>query len=169
MAFAVQVIAEYGVASAADREARPLAQRLQDATAARLDAHAARGRPQQTQLWAKWCSETNRMAPAGDSDDDVQVGDGALFKSHRCTLTQKHIFELQDPVEDRHQFIWERAAIEQYIRTKRGVAMNPAQTTSPITLQELKPARRVLRAAEKARRDAATQGAQGTQEVQDIL
>ena len=164
----MQVTAEYGNANDAEREAQPLQQRLQDAMAARHEAHPDHGRPQHTALWQKWCSETNRNAPASDSDDDVRVGDGGLFRSVRCVLTQKHIFSLENPVEDSHQFIWERAAIEEYIRAKRGFAQNPAKPQVPITLAELKPARRVLRAAEKERRNQATQP-RATQEVQDIL
>jgi hypothetical protein len=101
----------------------------------------------------------------GVEDDELEVEAGGQFKSVRCTLTQKHIFELKEPVEDAHEFIWEKEAILQYIREHPNYAQNPAVPGVPITAAELKPARRVMRAAAENHRRAATRADQIEEEI----
>lgn len=123
------------------------------------EAHPLKGRYERTAPWAKWCQELGIQAPTDDADDDLQVASGAQFKNPRCVLTQKSIFELDDPVEDNQQFIWERSAITQAITQHGGRMENPAKKGTFITLQDLNTCRRVQREAQRRRRDQETQAA----------
>lgn len=119
------------------------------------ESHQLRGCPQQTKAWRQWCKETNQHMPEDEEDDELQIEGGAEFRNYRCVLSQKSIFDLAEPVEDAHEYIWEKQAIVQHIRAHHGRATNPANTTLPITEAELKPSRRVLREGNKRRREAA--------------
>ena len=135
-----------------------MAKQIDEACAHAHEQHAHHGQPKKTKYWSVWCDETGEQME-GD-DDDLQVGKGAEFKNYTCVLTQKHIFDLKEPVEDSLKFIWEREAIEQHIRShmrKGQRAENPASTRNAITLEELKVSRRVMRAAVKHKEEQGTQ------------
>lgn len=119
------------------------------------ETHQLRGCPQRTKAWRQWCKETNQHLPEDEEDEELQIEAGAEFRNYRCVLSQKSIFDLAEPVEDSHEYIWEKQAIVQHIRAHHGRATNPANTTLPITEAELKPSRRVLREGNKRRRAAA--------------
>ena len=96
-------------------------------------------------------------------DDDLVISKGGEFKNYQCKLTTKSIFELDAPVEDARGYIWERAAIIAHMR--RHGNQHPAVDGAFITEKELKPARRLMRAAEQKRR----QKAQGADEGVEVL
>lgn len=120
--------------------------------------HPLRDKAERTGCWANWCTEIGAAAPE-DDDDDLQVGSGAQFKNMRCVLSQKSIFELDEPVEDSQNYIWERSAIVQLIHQHGGRAPNPAKTSVQITMQELKACRRVVREAERRRKEEVARAA----------
>lgn len=133
---------------------------LADEMALAYEHHQLKGMPQKTEVWRHWCKETNQALPEDLEDDELQIEGGAEFRNARCVLSQKSIFDLVEPVEDANEYIWERAAIVQHIRAQHGRAMNPANQTLPITEAELKQSRRVIREAQRRRREAATTQAQ---------
>lgn len=126
--------------------------------------HPLRNKPQKTGTWGKWCHETGAAEPE-DLDEDLQVASGAQFKNTRCVLSQKSIFDLAEPVEDSHNFIHERSFIVQHIQQARGGSVqNPANLQLRITMAELQPCRRVLREAERRRKEEEAR-AENAQEV----
>jgi hypothetical protein len=151
----VQVANEYIGTAAEQRKQVNLAERLKELMGEELRNHEHFEKPQHTSIWAQWCKEIGRKGSQTLEDDDLAIEAGGEFRSLRCTLTQKHIFDLKEPVEDSHEYIWEKEAILQYIREHGGSAQNPAMPSVCITQGELKPARRVLRAAAERRRKGA--------------
>lgn len=125
--------------------------------------HPLRDKSVRTSTWAKWCQEIGAAVP-DDPDDDLQVASGAQFKNFRCILTQKSIFELDDPVEDAQQYIWEKSAIMQLLQQHRGRVENPAKKGVYMTERDLVPCRRVQREAQRRRKEQESQAA-NTQEI----
>lgn len=158
----------YTAASAAERRDIKLAEKLDDAANAARQAHPAHVDPRTSAVWKKWCTEIGQ-AIQDDPDDDLQVGAGAEFKNAACPVCAKRIFDLKDPVFDRYEFVYERAAIEDYIKKGRGHAKHPCKPDEMITQGELRTAKRVaVRAAHKKREEAA-QRAQHTMGDDEIL
>jgi hypothetical protein len=118
---------------------------------AAYEQNPLREKSQRTATWRTWCDETG-AAVQDDSDEELQVGQGAVFKNTRCVLSQKSIFDLDEPVEDRLKYVWEKAFIVGYINERNGRCDNPAQPGEPITLAELHPSRRVRREAERRKK-----------------
>eukprot|EP00892_Ulva_mutabilis_P004271 jgi/Ulvmu1/2215/UM013_0061.1 len=133
-----------------------LSDTLDDDMLTAYETHPLKGVPQKTATWRKWCQEINEHIPEDLEDDDLQIEGGGEFRNFRCVLSQKSIFDLDEPVEDAQQYIWEKRAIIEHIRSNHGHAANPAIRGAMITEAELKPSRRVIREAEKRRRLAAT-------------
>ena len=89
-------------------------------------------------------------------------GHGAV--NSKCPLTMKDVFDLEDPTADVKGYVYERAAIVEYVRRQAGrgahaAAQCPAAGTNhAVRVAELRPAWEVFRAkkrAEAARRVAA--------------
>lgn len=140
-----------------------LADTLEDEMLAAYDSHPMKGMPQRTAAWRKWCEEINEHVPDELEDDELQIEGGAEFRNRRCVLTQKDIFDLDEPVEDANGWIWEKRAIVEHIRTHQGRAKNPANQVHTITEAELKHSRRVVREAQKRKRLAAKTQIQATE------
>jgi hypothetical protein len=155
----IQVANAYLAADAEERKTVDMANRLKAAYTAAHEAHEHAGNPKKTQAWKEWCESIGEQVQ-DDSDDDLQVGEGAQFKNTKCVLTQKHIFDLKQPVEDSLKFIWEKEAIVAHIadaHRRNKACRNPAAHDTGITLQDLKPSRRVQRAAAKHHRQRAAE------------
>lgn len=103
-------------------------------------------------------------------DDDLGVIGGGEINNPRCILTQVHVSELLEPVEDSLGFIYERQAIVDYIAKAvqaRGSCQNPSRQRVPITLDELKDcAKKIRRFMQKTKkRQQATQASAPAEEV----
>lgn len=136
---------------------------LENEMKAGYQRHPLRDKAERTGTWAKWCQEIGAPVPE-DPDDDLQVASGAQFKNTRCVLTQRSIFELDDPVEDAQHYIWERSAIIQLIHQFNGRVENPAKKGVFMTMAELVPCRRVQREAQRRRKEQESQAA-NTEEI----
>jgi hypothetical protein len=161
----IQVRAQYGAASEEQRRTLQLDDLLKQSMDTEYENHPHRNNYQATACWAAWCRETGATV-AQEQDEDLEVQKGGQYKNMRCTLTQKHIFELEDPVEDSHQYIWERRAILEHIRKQRAPVVNPAKPNVVITEAELKTCRRVQRDAARHRKE---QESQAATEAVDVL
>jgi hypothetical protein len=158
------VRAQYLAATEADRRNIQLDVAVKEAMASEYDNHPHRQDHRLTTAWTAWCKETGQEV-AQVHDDDLEIQTGGDYKNRRCNLTTKDIFELDDPVEDRHGFIWEREALVAFIRKAGGQTKNPARPDVMITETELKPCRRVKRAAAKRRKEQESQAATQAEDV----
>jgi hypothetical protein len=119
---------------------------------------------------------TGEEAEAGAADerldDDIEIEGGPqLAPNAKCPITAKPILELAEPVQDAMGVVYEKDAVVQYFRTlpprAGGKAIIMAGSTHQVTLAELQPAHKVVRAkkiAERRRRfggPAAAGGAGG--------
>jgi len=81
-------------------------------------------------------------------------GHGAV--NSKCPLTMKDVFDLEDPTADIKGYVYERAAIVEYVRRQAGhgayaAAQCPAAGTNhAVRVAELRPAREVIRAKKRA-------------------
>ena len=81
-------------------------------------------------------------------------GHGAV--NSKCPLTMKDVFDLEDPTADVKGYVYERAAIVEYVRRQAGhgayaAAQCPAAGTNhAVRVAELRPAREVIRAKKRA-------------------
>ena len=87
-------------------------------------------------------------------DGDIAIAGESthqLGRNTRCPLTGKELTELQEPVADAYNFVYEKSAMVQYIESQRVplVKCPVAGTGHMVTLQELKPALAVIAAKRK--------------------
>eukprot|EP01025_Chloroclados_australasicus_P061040 TRINITY_DN7934_c0_g1_i8.p2 TRINITY_DN7934_c0_g1~~TRINITY_DN7934_c0_g1_i8.p2 ORF type:complete len:237 (-),score=24.20 TRINITY_DN7934_c0_g1_i8:178-888(-) len=166
---ALQVSQEYAQADRAYKQPDVIKGALESRLKAACNDRDVRD-PHQTKVWESWCYETNQAQNTID-DDELQLAGGGEFKNAKCVLTQKDIFELDEPVEDSQRYIWEKSAILEYIggqMRRNAFCGNPANARTPITEDELKPARRLIRETQRRQRAAATQGVPADN-VEEIL
>ena len=83
------------------------------------------------------------------------------------------VLELDEPVEDRRGFVYEKADIERYIqqheRRQGGPCPCPVSGTShSVALADLRVARAVLRAKQRAQRQGAGRGGRSAADVLDV-
>jgi hypothetical protein len=90
----------------------------------------------------------------GDDEDLMVVGGGAngFLRNAKCPLSLKNLEDLNEPLEDSKGYVYEAAAIIDYIGRKTSVQCPVAGTTHTVKRAELKPSRHVMRL--KARREA---------------
>lgn len=84
-------------------------------------------------------------------DDDIEIEGGPqLAPNAKCPITAKPILELAEPVQDAMGVVYEKDAVVNYFRTlpprNGGRAIIMAGSTHQVTLAELQPAHKVLRA-----------------------
>jgi hypothetical protein len=118
-------------------------------------------------------------------DDDIEIegGAGGGARNARCPITSRPITELEDPVADALGFVYERAAVEDYIARRLaapprapGRARGPAgtvpcpvaNTMHAVSAAELKSARALVAAARRAAAGAGSRRELET-EVLDVL
>lgn len=152
----MQVGSTYAAADTAQRRDTDLQDALNACSVTVLEGHPGHTNPKTTAVWKQWCEETGQEAE-DDDDDDMQVGKGAEFKNNKCLLSAISIYEMKDPVFDHHKFVYERQKVVGYIKQGGNGNSNahPSRQGEQITLQELKPAKRVKMAGEKWRREQA--------------
>ena len=159
----MQVATAYMGAGPHERRDMDVRADLKQAIEQAYEAEPHHAQPELTPQWRQWCARTKQDVEVGD-DEDLVISKGGEFKNMHCVLTQKSIFELDEAVEDSRGNIWEKAAIVQHIKSSRGgIARNPASNSNePITMGELKPARRVMREAalQKRRKQQETHDAE---------
>lgn len=99
--------------------------------------------------------EGKRKAPGagGDEDEDIVMTGAQATTNSRCPITSKPIADIEEPVQDQKGYVYERRAIEQYIRSKRGAPVPCPQsgTSHALTLADLKPAKAVVRMRKRAK------------------
>ena len=114
--------------------------------------------------WTTPVERTGADATPQDEDGDVvdvtqaaaggARGHGAV--NSKCPLTMKDVFDLEDPTADVKGYVYERAAIVEYVRRQAGhgahaAAQCPAAGTNhAVRVAELRPAREVFRAKKRA-------------------
>lgn len=97
----------------------------------------------------------------GDDEDLMVVGGGAngFLRNAKCPLSLKKLEDLNEPLEDSKGYVYEAAAIIDYIGRKTSVQCPVAGTTHTVKRAELKPSRHVMRL--KARREAGSDAGYG--------
>lgn len=137
------------------RKTIKLPQKVQNACDDEYEKHPHHDDHKQTAPWAEWCKLRGKQV---QEDDDLEIGEGATFMNMKCLVTQKDIFELSEPVEDKSGFIYEKSAVVAMFRRSRDrFITHPARPDLRLTEAELKPSRRVRREAQK-RSQVNTQG-----------
>ncbi|BDA46158.1 probable E3 SUMO-protein ligase MMS21 [Coccomyxa sp. Obi] len=98
-------------------------------------------------------------AAAADEDEDVVVADSGndLARNTKCPITAKEVLDLTEPVVDEVGFVYEREAIEDYLRRQPGQGNRPvnapiAGTSHKITIAGLKKASKVIREQRRRQR-----------------
>lgn len=91
-------------------------------------------------------------AAAADEDEDIVVAASGsdLARNTKCPITAKEVLDISDPVVDNVGFVYEREAIEDYLRRQPGQGNRPlnapiAGTSHKITIPGLKKASKVIR------------------------
>ncbi|KAI7839662.1 hypothetical protein COHA_006471 [Chlorella ohadii] len=90
-------------------------------------------------------------------DDDIEIEGGPqLAPNAKCPITAKPILELVEPVQDAMGVVYEKSAVVGFFRTLNpragGRAIIVAGSTHEVTLAELVPAQKVIRAKKIAER-----------------
>lgn len=127
-----------------------------------LEGHATRLQPslrsQLQQVYKDFCErleDEDEEEEAQQQDDDIEVqigGDSGAAPNAQCPLTMRPLLEIENPVADQKGYVYEKDAVEQYIRQNRGSIKCPATATSHmITIQDLKKAIKVLKMQRKQR------------------
>ncbi len=109
------------------------------------------------ELMAEFDSQAGQAAgEAADEqiDDEIAIAGESTRQVARnitCPITMRPVMDLQEPVEDKMTFVYERWAIEEMLNKKGGGPIHcpVAGTTHTVCLTDLKPARALL--AEKRR------------------
>lgn len=90
----------------------------------------------------------------GEGEGDIWVASQAeLAPNERCPISFKFLLDLQDPVQDKKGFVYERASILAYIRDKgrNGAVDSPqAGTSHKVAAADLQPATKVIRGKKRA-------------------
>lgn len=90
-------------------------------------------------------------ARGGEGEDMVMEDDGADgLRNEKCPMTMRRIEDLDDPVEDNRGFVYERAAIVQYIGRAKSKECPVAGTQHTVTVAELKPSRMAKKMKQRA-------------------
>lgn len=98
----------------------------------------------------------------GDEDEDVVMNSTqSVAPNMKCPLTMKDIFALAEPVEDHKGVVYDKTAIEEYIKKngkgKGSVTCPNAGAQHTVSLKDLKPAKRVIRQAKQNKKGGASQ------------
>lgn len=99
-------------------------------------------------------------------DDDIAIaGTSAvdIARNEKCPISGKSIMDLEEPVSDSMNVVYEKQAIMNYFKTSKRdrVACPLAATAHFITKAELKPARAVIQAQKRAAKNVGTQAQAG--------
>eukprot|EP00240_Pyramimonas_obovata_P013730 CAMPEP_0118928550 /NCGR_PEP_ID=MMETSP1169-20130426/5780_1 /TAXON_ID=36882 /ORGANISM="Pyramimonas obovata, Strain CCMP722" /LENGTH=243 /DNA_ID=CAMNT_0006870557 /DNA_START=21 /DNA_END=752 /DNA_ORIENTATION=- len=109
----------------------------------------------------------------GEEDAEMLVigSNTGDYRNTKCPLTGLDLPDIEDPVQDREKIIYERKAIENYIRQKGGQAKCPHMgTVHSVRRDDLQPCTNLLR-ERKRRQLAASQGMQANKRAksEDVL
>uniref|UniRef100_A0A7S3QT71 SP-RING-type domain-containing protein n=1 Tax=Dunaliella tertiolecta TaxID=3047 RepID=A0A7S3QT71_DUNTE len=109
----------------------------------------------------------------GEDDDDIVMGGGNQeLLNNRCPITQKSVFELEQPVEDQYGYIYEhqaiRATLANHAQRGQPCSCPIAGTAHRITVADLRPSERIKRARRRAMLQRGTQAGNTQQQENDV-
>lgn len=88
-------------------------------------------------------------------DDEIAIAGNStqqVGRNERCPISGKPILELEDPVVDHMNFVYDKAVILQMIGKKSSIKCPVAGTMHDVTAAELKPANKVIAEKKKLAR-----------------
>lgn len=88
-------------------------------------------------------------------DDEIAIAGNStqqVGRNERCPISGKPILELEDPVVDHMNFVYDKACILQMIGRKQCIKCPVAGTMHEVTAAELKPANKVIAEKKKLAR-----------------
>ena len=107
-------------------------------------------------LLAKFDQDSGAAALEDDIiDDEIAIAGNStqqVSRNERCPITGKPVMELEEPVVDKMNFVYEKTAILQMIKNKRFIKCPVAGTMHDVTAAELKPASRLIAEKKKLAR-----------------
>ncbi|KAL4521323.1 hypothetical protein Ndes2437B_g08086 [Nannochloris sp. 'desiccata'] len=107
-------------------------------------------------LLAQFDQEAGAAAPEDDIiDDEIAIAGTStqqVSRNERCPISAKPILELEDPVVDHMNFVYDKACILQIIGKKESIKCPVAGTMHNVTAAELKPAKKVIAERKKLAR-----------------
>jgi len=88
-------------------------------------------------------------------DDEIAIARNStqqVGRNERCPISGKPILELEDPVVDRMNFVYDKVYILQMIGKKKSIKCPVAGTMHEVTAAQLKPASKVIAEKKKLAR-----------------